>query len=332
VADSLPYGWHDFDQEIVEAIARKDPAHLDKRPDGGMTCPFTACGREWLHWRDGDYTKGTIPHAGPLVVVHISPTYVLVNPLDNFIVGKELIDLLTRPGSGKAETGRFGNEHSEDTLTFNVFRSLQEAQRLHLLTPLLCDCDEAVEPDLYLWSKRVTDDGFEHWPCLEAVRKELEPKHRQQTEPDAVCHISAWGWIFIEAKFGSPVTTSGDEKRKQAWIDRYVPKAPHLFNCDEIREVPPNEFPEQLLRNIVFADRIACDGERAHVVLLAREKELTPVEKWLRRCLAARPEAVFSRLSWETIYGALPAGEQSLARVRAYLESKSYSLRPAFKL
>jgi len=72
-------------------------------------------------WAHGDYTKGTEPHGDPPVSFRVSPTYVLQDHLENFIVGRELVDTLT----GKAETWRLGNENSEDALSFNVFRSLQ---------------------------------------------------------------------------------------------------------------------------------------------------------------------------------------------------------------
>ena len=109
-------------------------------------------------------------------------------------------------------------------------------------------------------------------------------------------------------------------------------KTPHLFDLGSIAEVPTHEFPEQLLRNFVFADRIADEGERAHVVLLGRDKERSPVEEWVGRCLAEDVEVTFSRLSWEQIYGALPTRDSSVATLRRYLEEKSYSLRRAFTL
>lgn len=99
--------------------------------------------------------------------------------------------------------------------------------------------------------------------------------------------IPGWGWVFVEAKFGSPVTTSRDSGRMEAWLRRYADKAPHLINLDKIAdlELPAERFPEQLLRNAVFADWIAArTDEEAHVVLLARKRELTPVEDWLADC------------------------------------------------
>jgi hypothetical protein len=75
--------------------------------------------------------------------------------------------------------------------------------------------------------------------------------------------------------------------------------------------------------------RLLAPIERAHVVLLPREKELTPVEQWLSRCLSEEAQVTISRLSWEQIYRALP-DDPALANLRHYFAEKSYSLRRAF--
>jgi DNA repair ATPase RecN len=50
----------------------------------------------------------------------------------------------------KHET-RFENENSEDALTWNVFRSLQRARRLHEIARLITGQEFDDEPRLYLW-------------------------------------------------------------------------------------------------------------------------------------------------------------------------------------
>lgn len=296
-----------------------------------MTCPLADHGREWLEWTDGDYKKGSVPHGDPRVSFRISPTYVLNDVRENFISGLDLVEAMAGGLWGKAETHRLGNENSEDALSWNVFRSLQEANLLSLVTPLLCDCDSSAEPDLFLWGRRITARSAEDWDELLAVRDELEPTHRQQTEPDVVLHLDGWGWVFIEAKFGSPITTASSAERMRAWLDRYPPKVPSLFALDRISGLSHAEFPEQLLRNVVFANQIAEPGERAHVVLLTREKDVTPVDTWIRNCLSDACETTFSRLTWEAVYQSLP-DDPALGLLRRYFESKSYGLRQAFAL
>ena len=89
-------------------------------------CPFKGHHSHRLPWRPGGYRKGTEFHGVPPVSFRVSPTYVLEHASDNFIVAPELLGQL----AGKAETWRLGNENSEDALSFNVFRSLQEAGAL----------------------------------------------------------------------------------------------------------------------------------------------------------------------------------------------------------
>jgi Restriction Endonuclease associating with ARP len=331
---ALPYGRSDFDPEIVAALFEGHHDHVSKERDGGMTCPLVDHRRERLHWQDGDYARGTVPHGRPEVAFRVSPTYILSEPRDNLIAGADLIGKILDGTSGKAETFRFGHENSEDALSWNVLRSLQEAGLLHALTPLLCDYRERVEPVLYLWGRRIDEAALGEFAQLGEARQEFEPAHRRQTEPDIVLRLPGWGWVFIEAKFGSPVTTARNAEKMDAWLRRYAAKAPHLIDLDKIANagLPPHKFPEQLLRNAVFASWIAAKtDERAHVVLLARRQEITPVEDWLADCLTDDARVTVSRLSWEEIYAALPP-QSSLATLRSYLEGKTHSLRPAFEL
>src|SRR5437867_4321252 len=80
------------------------------------------------------------------------------------------------------------------------------------------------------------------------------------------------GCLFIEAKFASKVTTPASPEKMKKWLDLYPGKADRVLQSpDVLAKIKQKEFPEQLLRNIVFADRVRQHtGERAHVVLLAR--------------------------------------------------------------
>jgi hypothetical protein len=329
----LPYGWRDFDPEIVEAIVARDHAHVVPLDDGHMTCPPLSHDREPLGWRELDYKNGTEPHGHPEVSFRVTPTYILSDRASNFIVGHELVAKLLDGAYGKAEVHRLGHEHSEDALTWSVFRSLQEAQLLHLLVPLLSDTEAAGEPELFLSGRKVLPNALEEWEQLAEARKHFEPTHDQQTEPDAVLHVPGWGWVFIEAKFGAKVTAPANPDKMRKWLELYPRKADRVLQSPEVlAKIEREEFPEQLLRNIVFADRLRQEtGEHAHVVLLARAKEETKVEDRVARCLTADADVTFSRLSWEQVYKALPS-DPKLATLRHYLENKSYRLQRAFEL
>ena len=62
-----------------------------------------------------------------------------------------------------------------------------------------------------------------------------------------------------------------------------------------------------------------------------RESDPTAVERTVGRCLAETADVGFRRVTWETLYRALP-DEPKLQPLRLYLENKSYGLRPAFAL
>ena len=288
---ALPYGWSDFDPEVVAGLIEGHPEHMVKRREGGMTCPLVEHKREWLHWQDGNYAQGTEPHGSPEVSFRVSPTYILSDPRDNFIAGADLIAKILDGSSGKAETSRLGHENSEDALTWNVFRSMQEARLLHALTPLLCDCREPVEPALYLWG---APDRRERDRAVRAARRSAPGIRADASSADRTRRRAAVARLGLGVCRGQ-VRISGDNRAQRgedgslASPLRGQGAASHRSRQDRGRWATTNKFPEQLLRNAVFASWIAArTDENAHVVLLARKREITPVEDWLADCMARR--------------------------------------------
>jgi hypothetical protein len=189
------------------------------------------------------------------------------------------------------------------------------------------------EPDLFLWGRRIDQDGpSSSWDELQGIRDLVEPAHSQQTEPDACLYIHDWGWIFFEAKFAHGIKTSASADKLKEWLALYPDHAPSVFDVEQLAQATHKQFPEQLLRNAVFANLIRSGDERAHVVSLGREKDPTPIERWLEAFLLPDSPARVTRLSWEQIYRALPRENGRLSALRTYFENKSFSLRPAFSL
>ena len=120
----VPYGWKDFDPEVVFGFAAGHLEFMVRDRAGWMTCPLVGHRREQLSWQDGNHRKGAVAHGDPAVSFRVSPTYVLSDPLDNFVTGHTLVGEMLTGVWGKAETYRLGNEHSEDALTWNVFHGL----------------------------------------------------------------------------------------------------------------------------------------------------------------------------------------------------------------
>jgi len=330
------YGWQDFDPEVVEGLVENDSRFINRRQNGWISCPLSGHYDDQLRWKEDNHRKGSEPCGDPPASFRASPTYVLEHALDNFIVGRDLIGEAISGQWGKADTGRLGNENSEDALTWNVLRSLQEAGCLSIAARVLADAEAVTEitaePELFFWGRRLELDRAEAWTELQTVRDELEPGQGQQTEPDACLHIAGWGWLFIEAKFGTGTDVYDDPARVEAWLERYSAACPGVFDDEAIRAVKLREFPQQLLRNVAFAHKLKGEGEHAMVVALVRDNDPTEIERWVGRCLAATADVSFRRETWEALYRALDPDQANLEQLRLYMENKSYGLRQAFAL
>jgi hypothetical protein len=329
VTAQMPYGWEAFDQGIVERIARRDRRAVDTSEGGSILCPLVGHAGEPLPWLGGLARQGTDWFGDPPIRLHASPTYVLRERLDNFIAGRELVNDALDGTWGKAETHRLGHENSEDAVTWNVFRSLQEAGELRRAVSVLGGFEATLEPKLYLWGRHIGADRTSEWPRLAGARNEIEPWGGQQTEPDCIIHIPGQAWLFVEAKFGSGTATKRDNAAKTAWLDRYDVSCPGVFDRTAISDMEPRHFPEQLLRNVALALRVHQPQERVIVVALTRASDRAAGHTRAQQCLDRSVDAMVRRANWEDIYAALD-DQPSLEALKRYFESKSYRLRRAF--
>src|SRR5262249_19922129 len=103
-----------------------------------------------------------------------NPTYTYSQAKRNIIASPDLFTHRLIGHPFKFETHRFGYEKSEDALTWNVFRSFQEAGCLHLIAQLITGMDIAEEPNLYLWGICLTHNSFEPWDLLIRARQRFE--------------------------------------------------------------------------------------------------------------------------------------------------------------
>ncbi len=325
------YGWRDFDPEVVDGLVENDSRFINRRAGGWIACPLSGHFGEELAWQEDNYRKGSVLHGSPAASFRAAPTYVLERPLDNVIAGRELIAEAIAGKWGNAEAARLGNENSEGALTWNVLRALQEAGRLGIAAHVLAEAEPVAEPELCFWGRRIAIGGSSAWTELHSYRDELEPGVAPQVEPDACLHIPGFGRVVIEASFGPSTEGVDDPARVEAFLERYTRACPGLFDEVAIRRAKLRDFPLLLLRTIAFAHRLKGPGEQAVVVALVRETDPAAVEQSVGRCLAETADVSFRRVTWETLYRALP-DEPELEALRLYLENKSYGLRPAFAL
>lgn len=315
------YGWPDFDQEVVEGLVENDSRFINRRGNGWIASPLVGDYDTRLAWKDDNYRKGSVAVGEPPVSFRAAPTYVLEQPLDNILAGRELIAEAvagTWPLGG-GEAGRLGNETSEGALTWNVLRSLQEAGRLGVAAQVFADGEFGPEPELGFWGQRIEAEQAVRWDEL-------------QGGPDACLRMPGWGWILIDVRFGGGTDTLADAAAIEAWLERYSAPAPGLFDDDTLRRVRVKDLPHRTLETLAFAHRLRADGEKAVVVALVRANESVDLERWVGRCLAETADVGFRRITWESLYAALDPADVALAPLRDYLENKSYGLRPAFAL
>ena len=142
-------------------------------------------------------------------------------------------------------------------------------------------------------------------------------------------HVAGFGWLFIEAKFGSPTGAARSDEYFRLWRERYRESCKDIFIWDALDEAEAADVPEQLLRNAAYAHYLADEDERAVVVALVREGDRTPIEARFRRFCTDTVE--FRRATWESIYRVL-ADASKFSALRAYFENKTLNLRPAFRL
>jgi hypothetical protein len=313
------YGWRDFDQEVVEGLVENDSRFINRRSNGWIASPLAGHYDNKLAWKDDNFKKGSVPAGDPPVSFRAAPTYVLERPLDNFVAGRELIAEAIAGKWGNPEASRLGNETSVGALTWNVLRSLQEVDRLHVAAAALAATEIVAEPELGFWGRRIGTEQAEPWPALDGG-------------PDACLRVPRWGWILIDARFGGGTDTLADAAAIEAWLEQYSSPAPGLFDEEPLRRVRVKDLPHRTLQTIAFAHHLRSDGEQAVVVALVRASESPQLERWVGRCLADTADVAFRRVTWESLFAALDADDGTLAPLCAYLENKSYGLHPAFAL
>ena len=316
------YGWRDFDQEVVEGLVENDSRFIDRRGNGWILSPLLGHYDTRLPWKDDNYKRGSVPAGDPPVSFRAAPTYVLEHPLDNIIAGREVIAEAVAGAWRHGEAGRLGNETSEGAVTWNVLRSLQEAGRLGVAASAFTAGAVDTEPALGFWGRRIEQDRALPWPAV-------------QDGPDACLHLPGWGWMLIAARFGGGTETLPDAAATEAWLEHYSASAPGLFDDEALRRVRVKDLPHRTLETIAFAHQLRATGdpaEQAVVVALVRASESTDLERQVGRCLAETADVGFRRFTWESLYATLDPDDDAVAPLRAYLETKSYGLRPAFGL
>lgn len=324
-------------------LAELDPQPFNvPGPPKQVRCYVRGC-REMLKACSRGEKGDVCPHHGIRCFHSASgATYSYNDVRGNIIVAREQLVGRVIGNPFKYESHRLGLERSEDALSFNVFRSLQEAEVLHRLAALITGDTIKVEPFLYVWGLCSTNDDFDPWDLLIAARKRFEsnlPVLRPCTEPDLILHLPGRYLILIEAKFTSSNTFYQQGPRKDAsslTLDelRTIYSDDNLKILDLKKANVASRIHQQLWRNMIFAEWMAAldhPRTKAWHVNLVRQGYDQPSAAEFQQLVTQPYRDRFQQISWEQIYE-LYADEKNLEQMKRYLENKTAGLKPAFKL
>lgn len=329
---SLPYGVGDLVQSI-EHYATK-PARV--------RCYVRGC--EELLEVPTRYQRGQVCRWHG-IRCHYSggkPTFAYEDARRNLIVSADLFRRRVIGHPFKYESHRFGLEKSEDAVTWNVFKSLQEAGHLHHIARSITGDDSGYEPILYLWGLCLTEDDFEPWNLLIKARERFEsklPVKRPLTEPDIALFLPGRYLILIEAKFTSSNTAYERGPRRNA-SSLTVDELCETYYDPECRLLDYHAASEsrriyyQLWRNMIFAEWMAredhCQTRAFHVNLVRQGRDEESAREFGRMVKADYGDR-FRQLTWEWLYRFV-ANLPGLSDMRTYLRRKTANLRPAFQI
>jgi hypothetical protein len=330
----LPFGIQDIKADV----------QIDRRPPLRVRCYHRGC-RRWV-WRPTRYFPGEpCPEHG--IRCHYSETYgctySYAEPRRNIIVADDLFGKRLLGHPFKHETDRFGYEKSEDALTWNVMRSLQEAGLLREVAQSLTGLAIPDQPRLYLWGLRFDDNSLAPWDLLIKARERFErelPVDRPFTEPDIALHVPGRYLILIEAKFTSPNTfyANGPRRSKESLTKKELTdiyQDPSLKILDLNKARSSARVYNQLWRNMIFTEWMAAmagDQTQAYLVSLTRlgyeQQSCAEFHGLVRPGFAGR----FVHRTWEEIDAQWASRCPELARLHHYLVTKTAGLLPAFRL
>lgn len=328
----LPYGTRDLDPDVQVVSPRPRT----------VRCYVRGCQHELETPRRG--FRGTVCPAHGIYCHHSSngSTYNYHSVRRNIIASADLFarEIVGHPF--KFESHRLGLEKSEDTLSWNVFRSFAEAGQLAVIAQAITAAALTHEPHLYLWGISACDDDFLPWPLLEAARERFEsnlPVERPLTEPDIALHLPGKYLILIEAKFTSANTfyehgprTKKDSLTLAELLAIY--QDDKLRILDYARAAEADRVAYQLWRNTVFAEWMARQDHgntKAYHVNLVRSGYERDTAAEFASLVNEDHQDRFVRLTWERFYD-LAEGVRGLEHVRRYLETKTAGLVKAFRV
>jgi len=328
--EPLPYGIKDL-----------EPAVREQKTTGKVKCVVRHC-THWLVPPSRKEKGEACPDHG--LRVHRGATYSYADYRRNLTVADAAyFQRHIHRHPFKWETHRFGQERSEDAVTWNVFRSLQQASCLKEVAALCTGLQIPQEPRLFLWGLELQEDRVTPWNLLLEARERFEsdlPEGQPKTEPDIALFLPRHYLVLIEAKFTSINGTYERDKKTKLFdltIDQLVRiyQDPCLRILDYGLAGKRDSIHYQLWRNMTFAEYMAGRDtpttKAFHANLVRKGYEEHACGAFLT---LVRPDYHdrFEQITWEDIYAEVVCGNPTLDRLGQYLQQKTAGLQPAFRI
>jgi len=211
---------------------------------------------------------------------------------------------------GKRES-RMGHEHSEDAVTWNVFRFFERHACLSPAIKKISSCPTD-EPLTVFWT---TNDGCLWEPCR-VCSDDIPEKTFARSEPDLMFLWEHKLLVVIEAKFRSPNRSGSDAKKRAEELRKsrpYIEHASRYLNREGAEEAVRGGWYE-LLRNwalgTTLKDTLGCEAF-VLVNLLRRRHESAhrenPRQDFAERACVLTPDSRFVVAYWEDLVAAAPS-------------------------
>lgn len=236
-------------------------------------------------------------------------TYVYDDPSRNLLWtdanDQERLDAILR---GKRES-RMGHEHSEDAVTWNVFRFFERHARLSPAIRTICPCPDS-EPLTVFWT---THNGC-LWDSYRLCSDQIPEKATARSESDLIFLWENKLLVVVEAKFRS-LNRSNKEKREDELRKSrpYIKHASRYLNREGAEEAVRDGWYE-LLRNwalgTALKEALGCPAFVLVNLLRKRhEKEHgeNPRREFADRACLHSPNSRFVVAYWEDLVAAAPS-------------------------
>ncbi len=286
-----------------------------------VECPVAGCTKEVKRQRNAFRTAGEF--LCPEHRIFISPsTFEYSDFRENLLwtTGRDM-DLLDAIAGVKRES-RMARDNSEDALTWNVFRFLEQSALLGGWLESIADTPVR-NPRIKYWSHCPEAKGT--WPPLDAARRTFGEAPKRDSEPDLIVETDD-AIYWIEAKFlsGNETSPSNPADSKQyitggeRWFDRMFKSPFGVVAVDK-------QFYELARFWLLGSWGAAKAGKRFYLINLVRSRKELHVEREFGGHIVIQGDRQFKRATWEGIYQFVRGSDPGAGctRVLEYMKDKS---------